>query len=138
MDLFIGTEIEGNKKGIKTLFVGDIPIIDIKKIINFLIDQKINRIYFGADNYRRLPDNFNYFVELCPDNISIVAEIKNPTDAIRHNKRVDFVLYIDIDNIQEIKTIQDKKLTWTRLTDMQSWVNYIDDFIYTRDEEIII
>ena len=136
MNFFIGIEAEGDKKGVQTLFIGDFKNANIKKLILFLVARKINRVYFGANNFRQLPFWFIEFVESCPKNISIVAEIKDPIDAIKQNKRVDFVLYIDIDYIQEIKIIQNKTLTWTRLTDMKSWVNHINDLLYSKDKEI--
>ena len=138
MDFFIGIEAEGYQKGTKTLFIGDVPFIDIDKLIIFLRNENINRVYFGANNFMKLPFWFNEFIEKCPNFISIIAEIKNPKDTleITNKNRVCFVLYIDINEIQEIKTIKGIKLTWTRLIDMKSWINYTNDLMYKQDVEI--
>lgn len=136
MNLFTGIEAEGHQKGKETLFIGDVPVININKLIGFLHKKEITRVYFGANNFRQLPFWFNEFVEKCPFAVSIIAEIKNPDDIPKvKNNRVTFVLYIDINKIQEIKTVKNKTLTWTRLTDMKSWVNQTDDTIYKRDKE---
>lgn len=62
-NFWIGTEVEGRYKGIKTLFVvGDQKV---SKIQNYLLDNNIYHIYFGAGN-QSIVNNFDtirFFIE---------------------------------------------------------------------------
>lgn len=74
--LFIGKEVEGPKRGSKTLFIpknayNRFSFLDIAK------EHKIKRLYFGAGNdYGISEDLFSYLLQI-PTNYDLLLEIQN-------------------------------------------------------------
>lgn len=146
MKYFVGREAEGSKdKNVLTLFVGheySEEEVSVRKIVNWLIQNKINRVYFGASNYRKLPLWINDFIDNCPSHISLIAEIKDIDEVLKinkiHRKRIEFVLFLDTSIIHSIKTIIGDTLTWIDLETNHLSINKVDDPIYSDDKEILL
>lgn len=146
MKYFIGREIEGSKNiGVSTLFIGpEDPSEEavVSRIIRWLEQNNVDRIYFGAGNYRKLPSWINCFLDNCPRNINIIAEIDDINEIFKVSRyyrcRIEFVLFLDVSEIQSVKTVQDKKLTWIDLQTNTLSTNNINDIIYNEDREVLL
>lgn len=141
--LFVGYEIEGHAKGVKTLFVGshDVPSEAIEEALK---DKSIKALYFGAGNNRGISLGHCYLIDLYEKSHTIRLEISNPDDLCILKSyqlyRIEVIFVIPIPAIRKMVNVSAIKLlepNMLHLAYTDKWYSTsLNDLAYSEDVKI--
>jgi hypothetical protein len=141
---FVGTEAEGPRRGMRTLFIRG----DAKELPEYMVHLDVDQIYLGAGNVRgahpELVQRLCSFAHSCCITIEFddIMQLALITPYLEKLPRLRCVFVIDTANslanigaISDIKIVNEEELYW--FSTSVPYHTMLDDELYSKDEELI-
>lgn len=145
--IYVGSEVEGPAIGQQTIFIpkGAMEQIAAYKVVNYMEENGINRIRFGAGKHYGLCDADIALIQTLPQDYEIQAEISAADFTLIHNRSweelvcVDFILVITHPHatfVEHVKTVSDDHVMWMEIAD--KYFTNKTDKRYKKIKELIL
>lgn len=140
--LFIGKEVEGPERGLKTLFIPK-HSTNRKKFLEIATIYNISRLYFGAGNDRGINQDMISLLLGIPKSFGVLLEIESEQELyllpLEFLKRTQIIYVIKTKKFKSLPSVfkieTPEKVHWFEL-DEHLTTNDLNDYLYLEDKYV--